>query len=71
MIYVLFNAFTTLSSLINKSFHPSDERGEGVVSSAVAVVIFSALGVAMWFAFRDTMNTATSMINSQVAQLGN
>ena len=44
MIYVLFNAFTTLSSLINKSFHPSDERGEGVVSSAVAVVIFSALG---------------------------
>ena len=71
MIYVLFNAFAAFSSLINRGFHPSDERGEGVVSSAVAVVIFSALGVAMWFAFRDTMNTATSMINSQVAQLGN
>ena len=42
MIYVLFNAFAAFSSLINRGFHPSDERGEGVVSSAVAVVIFSA-----------------------------
>lgn len=71
MICIMINAFTAFSSLINKTFHPSDESGEGVVSSAVAVVIFSALGVAMWFAFRDTMNTATTMINSQVAQLGN
>lgn len=48
-----------------------NENGEGVVSSAIAVVIFSALGVAMWLAFRATMNTATSMVTSQVAQLGN
>jgi ABC-type polysaccharide/polyol phosphate export permease len=48
-----------------------DEKGEGVVSSAVAVVIFSALGVAMWFAFRNTMDTATSMVTSQISQLGN
>lgn len=64
----------TLSIIPNfLSRHTSDEKesGEGVVSSAIAVVIFSALGVAMWLAFRATMNTATSMVTSQVAQLGN
>ncbi len=64
-------AFSTLSMLLNHLHQPMDEKGEGVVSSAVAVVIFSALGVAMWFAFRNTMDTATSMVTSQISQLGN
>lgn len=68
---IIIYALTTFSTLIMRTSRPADESGEGVVSSAVAVVIFSALGVAMWYAFRDTMNTATTMINSQVAQLGN
>ena len=71
MISVFCYAFSAISSLLNRSHHPGDEAGEGVVSSAVAVVIFSALGVAMWFAFRNTMDTATTMVNSQIAQLGN
>ncbi|NNN18423.1 MAG: hypothetical protein HKL84_01075 [Acidimicrobiaceae bacterium] len=68
---IIIYALTTFSTLIKRTSRPADESGEGVVSSAVAVVIFSALGVAMWYAFRDTMNTATTMINSQVALLGN
>ncbi|MDA8261404.1 MAG: hypothetical protein M0Z47_01095 [Actinomycetota bacterium] len=46
------------------------ERGEGVVSSAIAVLIFAFLGVMLWIAFKATMGTATSAINNQVAQLG-
>lgn len=71
MSSVFCYAFSALSMLLNRAFHPTDETGEGVVSSAVAVVIFSALGVAMWFAFRNTLDTATSMVTSQISQLGN
>ncbi|MDA8385696.1 MAG: hypothetical protein M0Z88_05490 [Actinomycetota bacterium] len=46
------------------------ERGEGVVSSAIAVLIFAFLGVMLWIAFKATMGTATAAINNQVAQLG-
>ncbi len=62
---------TTLPQQILRHTKSDNENGEGVVSAAIAVVIFSALGVAMWLAFRSTMNTATGMVNSQVAQLGN
>ena len=71
MSSIIFYSFNAMSTILSRVFHPADEKGEGVVSSAVAVVIFSALGVAMWFAFRDTMNTATSMVSSQISQLGN
>ena len=46
------------------------ERGEGVVSAAIAVLIFAFLGVVLWVAFTATMGTATSAINDQVAKLG-
>lgn len=67
LIYLL----TTVSNVSTRFMHPKDESGEGVVSAAIAVVIFSTLGVAMWLAFRSTMNTATSMVTSQVSQLAN
>lgn len=67
LIYIL----TTMPNHILRLLNCDNENGEGVVSAAIAVVIFSALGVAMWLAFRSTMNTATSMVSSQVAQLGN
>jgi hypothetical protein len=46
------------------------ERGEGVISAAIAVLIMAFLGAAMWFAFSGTMNTATSKVNNNVSQLG-
>ncbi|CAG4928934.1 MULTISPECIES: hypothetical protein [Acidithrix] len=47
-----------------------DEAGEGVVSAAIAVLIFAFLGVILWVAFKATMGTATNTINAQVAKLG-
>lgn len=46
------------------------ERGEGVISAAIAVLIMAFLGVALWVAFKATLGTATNTVNSQVAQIG-
>jgi hypothetical protein len=46
------------------------ERGEGVISAAIAVLIMAFLGAAMWFAFNGTMKTATNNVSSNVSQLG-
>lgn len=48
----------------------NSDLGEGVVSSAIAVLIFAFLGVILWVAFKATMGTATNSINAQVAKLG-
>ncbi len=46
------------------------DAGEGVVSAAIAVLIFAFLGVILWVAFKATMGTATNAVNAQVAKLG-
>lgn len=48
----------------------ASDAGEGVVSAAIAVLIFAFLGVILWVAFKATMGTATTTINAQVARLG-
>jgi TRAP-type C4-dicarboxylate transport system permease small subunit len=48
----------------------ASERGEGVISTAIAVLIIAFLGVAMWFAFDLLMNEATETISNQVQEIG-
>jgi hypothetical protein len=43
-----------------------DQRGEGVISTAIAVLIMAFLGVAMWVAFSATFNHASSNVDHQV-----
>jgi hypothetical protein len=47
-----------------------DESGEGVVSTAIAVLIMSLLGLAMWLAFRQIFDDATQKTGDQVNQIG-
>lgn len=47
-----------------------DERGEGVISAAIAVLIMAFLGVAMWIAFSATFQNAAAHVNSQVNCIG-
>lgn len=47
-----------------------DERGEGVISAAIAVLIMSFLGVGMWVAFKATLGSAQSNVDNQVTQIG-
>jgi hypothetical protein len=43
-----------------------DERGEGVISTAIAVLVMAALGVLMWTLFQVTLNNTQSNVNEQI-----
>lgn len=47
-----------------------DERGEGVISAAIAVLVMAFLGVAMWVAFNATFQHAATHVNQQVNCIG-
>ncbi|MBO0732081.1 MAG: hypothetical protein J2P57_22665 [Acidimicrobiaceae bacterium] len=47
-----------------------DERGEGVISAAIAVLVMAFIGVAMWLAFSATFQHAAKNVNNQVNCIG-
>ena len=48
----------------------SSERGEGVISAAIAVLIIAMLGAAMWVVFSGMMDGATGRIETSVESIG-
>ena len=46
------------------------ERGEGVISTAIAVLIIAFLGVAMWAGFNTIFTDATRTTTEQVRLIG-
>lgn len=48
----------------------ADERGEGVISAAIAVLVMAFLGVGMWVAFNATFQHAAGHVNQQVNCIG-
>ena len=49
---------------------PSAERGEGVISAAIAVLIMAFLGAAMWVGFNTIWDDAEENIGEQVDEIG-
>ncbi len=47
-----------------------DERGEGVISAAIAVLVMAFLGVGMWLAFRGMLEGTSRRTDRQVSQIG-
>lgn len=47
-----------------------DERGEGVISAAIAVLIVAFIGAAMWVAFNSIWNDSEDRIRANVEQIG-
>jgi hypothetical protein len=47
-----------------------DERGEGVISAAIAVLVMAFLGVGMWVAFNATFHHAATHVDQQVNCIG-
>jgi hypothetical protein len=43
-----------------------DERGEGVISAAIAVLIMAFIGVGMWTAFNATFQHTARTVDRQV-----
>ena len=52
-------------SLVDK-----DEAGEGVISTAIAVLIMAALGAVMWVGFQALWNNTNSRTTTQVNTIG-
>ena len=48
----------------------NDQRGEGVISMAIAVLIMAFLGVAMWIGFQAIWDTAEHETIENVNQIG-
>jgi TRAP-type C4-dicarboxylate transport system permease small subunit len=46
------------------------DRGEGVISSAIAVLIVAFLGALMWVGFQQIWANAESQTNEQITQIG-
>lgn len=46
------------------------DRGEGVISTAIAVLIMAFIGVAMWIGFNRMWSTAEANTAEQVSQIG-
>jgi hypothetical protein len=47
-----------------------EERGEGVISAAIAVMIMAFLGAAMWLAFKGIFDDASKATSQQVSEIG-
>lgn len=47
-----------------------DEIGEGVISTAIAVLIMALLGAAMWVAFRGIFDGASGKAGNAVDGIG-
>ncbi|MGD9793974.1 MAG: hypothetical protein AB7V43_10870 [Acidimicrobiia bacterium] len=50
--------------------HRRDERGEGVISTALAVLIISFLGVAAYALFRTLLNDSGNAARNQIQNYG-
>jgi hypothetical protein len=48
----------------------ASERGEGVISAAIAVLVMAFLGVAMWGAFNIIFDDAQGRVHDQVREIG-
>lgn len=46
------------------------DRGEGVISAAIAVLIMAFLGAAMWIGFQQMWRTTEATTNDKITQIG-
>ena len=47
-----------------------DDRGEGVISAAIAILVMAFLGVAMWVGLQQIWQTAETNTADQVEEIG-
>lgn len=46
-----------------------DERGEGVISTAIAVLVMAFLGVLMWQLFSKTLVDSNTNVNNKLNEI--
>lgn len=63
-------ATTTVGAVRARRRRRRSEIAEGVISTAIAVLIVAFLGIALWKGFDAMMNSATDRTQRQVEQIG-
>lgn len=58
---------TARSALVHRLAR--SERGEGVISAAIAVLVMAFLGVLMWQLFKGTLIKSNGNVNDQIDQI--
>jgi len=63
----------TLQTFIRNAMRSSmrGDRGEGVISAAIAILIMAFLGAAMWVGFNQMWKTTQTTTNTKISQIGN
>lgn len=46
------------------------DRGEGVISAAIAVLVMAFLGAAMWLGFKQLWSDTEQKVNEKVSEIG-
>lgn len=49
---------------------PHDDRGEGVISAAIAVLVVASIGTLMWFGLQQMWERTEDKTNEQIEQIG-
>ena len=62
-------AYVWFKSLMT-SLAKADEAGEGVISTAIAVLIMAALGALMWVGFTEIWDNASTQTTDQLNTIG-
>jgi hypothetical protein len=68
--HVVRLAAATRAWAVHLRARASDDRGEGVISMAIAILIVSFLGVAAWLAFKGILDGTEDKVQSGVEQVG-
>ena len=66
---VSMQAYVWARSVIVALMH-KDEAGEGVISTAIAVLIMAALGAVMWVGFNTIWEGASTNTTNQINTIG-
>ena len=59
-----------MNTLFSRFTDHLDERGEGVISAAIAVLVMAAIGGLMWVGFSATFQDTNDRVDQQVQTIG-
>lgn len=72
MTQPLVSTYTSLQAwwIVSTARMRNDDRGEGVISAAIAVLIIAGIGALMWVGFKSIWEDTESNTKDKVAEIG-